>query len=695
MPDGDDIATTVESALRELADLEATGCLLVRDELEAEAEIYLRSGLLYSISVPGTRPQVGVRLMAGGYLAPEALEEALQIQRTELQGWRLGELLVHLGYVDRAVVVKMVGEQLRDALVDVLDWPGSTWRFKHGKRTRLDIAPPRPVGPLLDEVAARRTAWSAILAETGGARGVPVIPSGVDVSPETVLDPASWAVLSRVDGILAMEQLAASCGSTLFETGEVVLRLVRDGLLSVEVPGGDEDAIENERLAKEAADRAVREEAERIARDEAQRIADEQERRERIEAELAAEAERRARQDAGRLELDAPSRVDLVGLEAERAEHAQHELQRQAAERAEAQRLEAERIEAERIAAEEALAVRREAERIAADRLAAEQQAEQEAAARVEAERLEAERREAERLEAERLEAERLEAERLEAERMAAEQAEAERLEAARRATEKAAADRIRAELAAEAERRALLAARQAQETAEREAAEQAAAQQAAVEHEAAEQAAAEQAAAESAEARRTASDQAAGNAAITAAVVAADPATPPITGMWATDRRTITLLLRELSRDADEQWAAAPAPAAVAVDVLDAPAPVDAAEVPATVAAIPTPLPEALDAPAWSPAPELEQAPGLERPETRTEPEAEPQTQPDHQPAEASADPAAEWTDTASLLRELSSLGTEEARADERPPTPLPSRPAPRHTAPAPKKRRGLFGRG
>ena len=43
---------------------------------------------------------LGVRLMSRGALTPEALAEALEIQRTELQGWRLGELLVHLGYVE-------------------------------------------------------------------------------------------------------------------------------------------------------------------------------------------------------------------------------------------------------------------------------------------------------------------------------------------------------------------------------------------------------------------------------------------------------------------------------------------------------------------------------------------------------------------------------------------------------------------
>ena len=45
-----------------------------------------------------------VLLMWLGELITEqgmSLAEALEVQRTELQGWRLGELLVHLGFVDR------------------------------------------------------------------------------------------------------------------------------------------------------------------------------------------------------------------------------------------------------------------------------------------------------------------------------------------------------------------------------------------------------------------------------------------------------------------------------------------------------------------------------------------------------------------------------------------------------------------
>ena len=153
MPEGALLTNTVEAALLDLADSRATGCLVVRDQEGDEAEVFLarRPGLRRL--VPGRRVMLGVRLMSSGALTPEALAEALEIQRTELQGWRLGELLVHLGYVELTVVEEFVVEHLKDALADLFGWPVAAWKFRKNKKTRQDVAPPTAVAD-----AARRAA---------------------------------------------------------------------------------------------------------------------------------------------------------------------------------------------------------------------------------------------------------------------------------------------------------------------------------------------------------------------------------------------------------------------------------------------------------------------------------------------------------------------------------------------------------
>jgi hypothetical protein len=131
-----------DSLLLELASQDATGCLTLNDSEGEQSSVWFRDGQVYAVSVPGRRPLLGVRLMSSGALTPEALAEALEVQRTELQGWRLGELLVHLGFVDRSVVESFVTEQLRDQVADLLHWTVVEGRFRNGKRTRQDVAPP-------------------------------------------------------------------------------------------------------------------------------------------------------------------------------------------------------------------------------------------------------------------------------------------------------------------------------------------------------------------------------------------------------------------------------------------------------------------------------------------------------------------------------------------------------------------------
>ena len=140
-----DLATTpLPDVLRQLADGAATGCLNILDGAGETAKVYLRGGRVYAVVAPGKRPALGARLVSSGALGPEALAEALEAQRTELQGWRLGELLVHLGYVDQPVVEAFVTEQVHDALMQLLTWPAGAWKLQLVVHAEVSVAPSAP-----------------------------------------------------------------------------------------------------------------------------------------------------------------------------------------------------------------------------------------------------------------------------------------------------------------------------------------------------------------------------------------------------------------------------------------------------------------------------------------------------------------------------------------------------------------------
>ncbi len=231
---GDLVTTPLPEVLAQLADGAATGCLHVTDGLDDTAKLYLRGGRLYAVTVPGDRPQLGARLVSSGSLGPEALAEALEAQRTELQGWRLGELLVHLGYVDQPVVEAFVSEQVRESVSDLLRWPVGTWKFRVNERTREDVAPPSEIAALLTEIAHRQATWQRISDTVHGPDAVPSLSTAGAGDAEFAIDPEAWSLLCKVDGVRSVAQLASECGFTLYEAGQVVFSLVQAGLLDVE-----------------------------------------------------------------------------------------------------------------------------------------------------------------------------------------------------------------------------------------------------------------------------------------------------------------------------------------------------------------------------------------------------------------------------------------------------------------------------
>src|SRR4051794_6559016 len=231
---GDLTATPLAPLLLQLADETATGCLHISDLEGDEALIYFKAGLVYAVSVPGRRPQLGAKLVSSGALAPEALADALEAQRSELQGWRLGELLVHLGYVDQPVVEAFISEQVHDALWDLIRWDEGRWRFRKKEKTREDVAPPMLVADLLSDLRERGAEWEAISAVVHGPTAVPVLSARGGGAPETMLDADAWSMLCKIDGERSAAELARDCGYTLFEAGQVLVTLVKAGLVDIE-----------------------------------------------------------------------------------------------------------------------------------------------------------------------------------------------------------------------------------------------------------------------------------------------------------------------------------------------------------------------------------------------------------------------------------------------------------------------------
>jgi hypothetical protein len=230
---GDLAETPVSATLQTLAEQGVTGCLHVFGPAGEEALIFLRSGSIYFIAMPTPGRQLGLRLVSSGTLLPEALAEALEAQEGALRAWRLGELLVRLGYVGQPVVEAFVIEQLLEDGASLLALTDGKWEFVDGEATREGISGGLPPAELMRQVIDRRHAWVKLTELVSGPGAVPrhapnrAEPATRDLSRE------AWALLGQVDGVRPVHDLAECCGFTLFEATYVVAKLVHGGVLEI------------------------------------------------------------------------------------------------------------------------------------------------------------------------------------------------------------------------------------------------------------------------------------------------------------------------------------------------------------------------------------------------------------------------------------------------------------------------------
>jgi len=231
---GDLAEAPLSATLHTLAEERLSGCLHVFDADGEEALVYLRHGAIYFIDMPRPERQLGARLVSSGALLPEALAEALEVQNSALQAWRLGELLVRLGYVDQSVIEAFIVEQLLEDGAGLLNLSGGRWEFAEGESTREGIAGGLPAPELLRQVIERQGAWTRLAQLVPGSRSVPRL-SASGMAADSALDLSSdaWAVLGHVDGRRPVWELADMCGFTLFEATYVIAKLVHGGSLEI------------------------------------------------------------------------------------------------------------------------------------------------------------------------------------------------------------------------------------------------------------------------------------------------------------------------------------------------------------------------------------------------------------------------------------------------------------------------------
>ena len=139
-------------ALLSAADDHVTGELSTVLAGGDHARVFIEQGRVYSVVVRDGGRSLGERLVSAGALEAMDLELALAAQNSDVPGWRIGELVVHLGFDGTAQVRACLAEQMQEMLGWLLNQPPTQWRMRPGSRTRAAFATPLDVRPILSEL---------------------------------------------------------------------------------------------------------------------------------------------------------------------------------------------------------------------------------------------------------------------------------------------------------------------------------------------------------------------------------------------------------------------------------------------------------------------------------------------------------------------------------------------------------------
>jgi hypothetical protein len=243
-------ARSVADVCRELAEASATGVLHIAG-IESAGRVVFDQGRLVAASSPTPGSRLGDRLVNGGLLAEEALEQVLEEQTDAPPGERarLGQLLVDRGLVPLDAVRLVVQEQLLDAVFDLVDWREGTYRFEADAEPLASEVPLAvPVDQALIEVSRRREEWESVSEVIPTLDSVPQFREGASTSTAD-LEPDEFAVMASVDGVRSVRDLAYDLGYGEFEAARVVYALSLVGLVEVAPPVDEIGAALDDALA--------------------------------------------------------------------------------------------------------------------------------------------------------------------------------------------------------------------------------------------------------------------------------------------------------------------------------------------------------------------------------------------------------------------------------------------------------------
>ncbi len=152
---------------------------------------------------------------------------------TDAAQWRLSDAVDTDRPVEAAGALAVV-RAVEACVLDLLTWRDGDFRFLPAEPPRIPSPVRLSVDALLVQSAQRSEGWLRIEDRVPHAE---VVPTFVDVEPQQLpllrLESQEWEILTRVDGLRDLKELADVLGREVLDVAEIVHRLIGAGLLTL------------------------------------------------------------------------------------------------------------------------------------------------------------------------------------------------------------------------------------------------------------------------------------------------------------------------------------------------------------------------------------------------------------------------------------------------------------------------------
>jgi hypothetical protein len=217
-----------------------SGRLTVRsDARDNEGRVYFQAGAVVHATMRDNPHKLTALLRKAGKVSQKELDEAGAAQSSG-DTRRIGEILIANGAATRRDVERYMRQGIESVVFDLFSWKEGSFSFSDGleDNVMIDAAVRVSTESLLMEGARRIDEWSRMQDRIPGAQVVPTLAEPRDGAESFIdLRPAEWEIVTLIDGLHSLRDIAAELALSEFEVAKTVYGMLSTGLIEISAPG--------------------------------------------------------------------------------------------------------------------------------------------------------------------------------------------------------------------------------------------------------------------------------------------------------------------------------------------------------------------------------------------------------------------------------------------------------------------------